>query len=288
MNRFPSARGAAALLGAAVLSAGLVLIAPPAQAAEVAPPGTLSLVPAKGTLDTPMNVVTSTMCPAGDYFTVAVIGKKLSKGGDNITGATPVEALLPYGDNQMNIPLSSTWRDFSADNAGGALAGTYTIEVRCRTALEFTPLARFVGTVALTSKGFSAVGSTALPPEKQKPAPAQPGASASAPAAPAPSASAPAASQQPAPVASAPAAAPGAEQPSQPVAEPVAESSSGGFPWQWLAIAGGVGMLALAIWSGRRRRDDPAPVAWDDDAPAAADAPDGTAGTEAPASPSTV
>ena len=34
--------------------------------------------------------------------------------------------------------------------------------------------------------------------------------------------------------------------------------------------------------------DEPAPVAWDDDAPAASDAPDGSAGNEAPASPSTV
>lgn len=265
------------IVSAALLGAVALLAAPAgaAQAAEVAPPGTLSLVPAKGTLDTPMNVVTSALCPAGDYFTVAVLGPKLSKDGDNITGATPTEALLPYGDNQMNIPLSSTWRDFAADNAGGAITGTYTIEVRCRTALEFTPLARFVGTVKITAKGFAAVGSTALRPVEQVPAPAPAASGGSAGSTPAPTASQPAASAQPEPVPSASAGGTAAAAPqpaASPAAVPVATTAEGsGFSWTWLAIGAGAVLLLVALVGalrGRRAQDD-GPVDWDDDAHAA-------------------
>lgn len=261
------------IVSAALLGAVALLAAPAgaAQAAEVAPPGTLSLVPAKGTLDTPMNVVTSAMCPAGDYFTVAVLGPKLSKGGDNITGATPTEALLPYGDNQMNIPLSSTWRDFAADNAGGAISGTYTLEVRCRTALDFTPLARFVGTVKVTANGFAAVGATALSPQEQVPAPAPTRDGSSAGSTPAPSASQPGSSAQPEPLPSASAGgtAAAAPQPAvSPAAVPVTTAAEGsGFSWTWLAIGAGAVLLLAALVSavrGRRAQDDET-VDWDDD-----------------------
>lgn len=261
------------IVSAALLGAVALLAAPAgaAQAAEVAPPGTLSLVPAKGTLDTPMNVVTSALCPAGDYFTVAVLGPKLSKDGDNITGATPTEALLPYGDNQMNIPLSSTWRDFAADNAGGAITGTYTVEVRCRTALDFTPLARFVGTVKVTTKGFAAVGATALSPDEQVPAPAPAVSGGSAGSTPAPTASQPIASAQPDPLPSASAGgtAGAAPQPAaSPVAVPATTTAEGsGSSWTWLAIGAGAVLLLAALVSavrGRRVQEDET-VDWDDD-----------------------
>ncbi len=252
-------------LAVAVLAASALLGGASAAAAgEVAPPSTLSLVPAKGSLDTPMNVVTSTWCPAGDYFTVAVLGKRLDAEGDNITGATPTEALLPYGDNQMNIPLSSTWKDFAADNAGGRLSGTYTLEVRCRTALDFTPLARFVGKVRITADGYEALGAAALAPDKQKPAPVPAGSEAPAPgpsgsAAPDASVSAkpdPAASQRQTP---GPSALPTQEAQAadgQPVtAQAASVAPSGRAAWWPLAVGAGVVLLLLAAWSLWRGRD---------------------------------
>jgi hypothetical protein len=268
-------------LAVAVLAASALLGGASAAAAgEVAPPSTLSLVPAKGSLDTPMNVVTSTWCPAGEMFTVAVSGKGIAEGSAFITGATPTEALLPYGDNQMNIPLSSTWKDFAADNAGGRLNGTYTIEVRCRKTLDVAPLARFLGKVRITASGYQAVGDAALPPEQQKPAPvpaastpAQP--SASAPAQqpsgqPSASASAPADASEP--PAGQPSDAPSAAQGEQPVpVQAEAPESSARAAWWPLAVGAGAVLLLVAAWSAwRGRRSEPDPVDWDDVDPAAA------------------
>jgi hypothetical protein len=258
---------AVAVLSAAALLGGTGA----ASASEVAPPSTLSLVPAKGSLDTPMNVVTSTWCPAGDMFTVAVSGKGIAGGSAFITGATPTEALLPYGDNQMNIPLSATWKDFAADNAGGRLNGTYTIEVRCRKALDVAPLARFLGKVRITAAGFQAVGDAALPPEQQRPAPVPAGSSSAAPSASAPaeqpgsSASAPA---EPAPSGAAgePASGQSAGQaPATAQGEAASTSSAGGAAWWPLAVGAGAVLLLVALWSAwRGRRDGHGAVDWDD------------------------
>lgn len=147
----------------AVLAAFFVcLLLPPCPAvAETEQLGALVISPAKGDLDTPLDLVTEGECTRGTTFVVAVEGKGLSSQRGNLVGATKIQSLgLPRYPGHYVVPVASTLREYllrSLDRA--RLSGDYEIVFVCRNSLDTEPLQIFVGSVRINEDGsYAALG----------------------------------------------------------------------------------------------------------------------------------
>lgn len=133
--------------------------------AAAEPSGTLLVVPAQGTVDTPVDVVTSGLCSRGVTFVVAVRGDGIDPvTSGNAVGNTELRVLepSPYPGHHA-VPLSRTLREFFTANGIGAPQGNYDLVFACRNRLDATDLQTFAATIRIDKSGaYRALGPAAL------------------------------------------------------------------------------------------------------------------------------
>ena len=149
-------------IAAAIAGFALLTWASPAQAADA---GTLAIVPAQGTLDTPMDVVTSGVCSRGVTFVVAVRGAGIDPvTSGNAVGNTELAVLEPaiYPGHHA-VPLARNLREFFVSNGVTTPKGAYDLVFACRNRLDLQDLQTFTGTLRIKGDGYVAVGAAATP-----------------------------------------------------------------------------------------------------------------------------
>ncbi|MGI9196707.1 MAG: hypothetical protein ACR2KE_04520 [Candidatus Nanopelagicales bacterium] len=151
----------------AICAAGLALALPalPAVADEG---GSLAIIPASGTLDTPMDVVTSGLCQRGVTFVVAVRGTGIDPVlSGNAVGNTDLAILEPAAyPGHHSVPLSRTLREYFVSNGVVDPRGDYDLVFACRNRLDMADLQTFAGTIRIGKAGYQALGVAATPLEK--------------------------------------------------------------------------------------------------------------------------
>ncbi|MFZ4510849.1 MAG: hypothetical protein ACOYNJ_07805 [Candidatus Nanopelagicales bacterium] len=149
-------------VAAAIAGFALLTWASPAQAADA---GTLAIVPAQGTLDTPMDVVTSGVCSRGVTFVVAVRGAGIDPvTSGNAVGNTELAVLEPaiYPGHHA-VPLARNLREFFVSNGVTTPKGAYDLVFACRNRLDLQDLQTFTGALRIKGDGYVAVGAAATP-----------------------------------------------------------------------------------------------------------------------------
>jgi hypothetical protein len=150
----------------ALIDAGAMLSAVPmASAAET---GVLAVVPAEGTLDTPIDVVTSGVCTRGVTFVVAVRGPGLdAQTSGNAVGNTGLDVLEPpLYPGRYAVPLARSLREFFVANGVGAPKGEYDLVFACRNRLDFEDLQTFTGSIRIRGDAYTALAEAATPLEE--------------------------------------------------------------------------------------------------------------------------
>jgi hypothetical protein len=149
-------------VAAAIAGFALLTWASPAQAADA---GTLAIVPAQGTLDTPMDVVTSGVCSRGVTFVVAVRGAGIDPvTSGNAVGNTELAVLEPaiYPGHHA-VPLARNLREFFVSNGVTTPKGAYDLVFACRNRLDLQDLQTFTGALRIKGDSYVAVGAAATP-----------------------------------------------------------------------------------------------------------------------------
>jgi len=149
-------------VAAAIAGFALLTWASPAQAADA---GTLAIVPAQGTLDTPMDVVTSGVCSRGVTFVVAVRGAGIDPvTSGNAVGNTELAVLEPaiYPGHHA-VPLARNMREFFVSSGVTTPKGAYDLVFACRNRLDLQDLQTFTGALRIKGDGYVAVGAAATP-----------------------------------------------------------------------------------------------------------------------------
>lgn len=152
------AAGAVAVV--ALLSAG------PALADQT---GTLVVLPAEGTIDSAIDVVTSGTCTSGVTFVVAVRGEGIDPvTSGNAVGNTELRVLEPASyPGHHAVPLSRTLREYFTSNGVGAPSGTYDLVFACRNRLDMADLQTFTASIRIDKSGaYRALGEAATPLEE--------------------------------------------------------------------------------------------------------------------------
>ena len=151
------------VLAACAAGIAMALLVTPAHAADS---GTLLITPAQGTLDTPIDVVTSGVCTRGVTFVVAVRGEGLDPAtAGNAVGNTELRILepAPYPGHHA-VPLSRSLREFFTTNGVSAPAGAYDLVFACRNRLDMADLQTFTGTIRVDRSGsYRALEAAAVP-----------------------------------------------------------------------------------------------------------------------------
>ena len=148
LNKNP--RAAVAALCLALVAAGSVVLATPAQAAVV---GTVSLNPATGNVDSLINVTTSGPC-ASPATRVRAIAQGFG---------FPATGQIIYSPNSvgfstasaMTLSLSNSFRVYATNNSSTALVGAYTITVQCVNNLGTTIYDEYATTMTWTTPSNS-------------------------------------------------------------------------------------------------------------------------------------
>ena len=136
----------------------------PSLPALAADSGTLLVMPAKGTLDTPIDVVTSGTCTRGVTFVVAVRGKGIDPvTSGNAVGNTDLTVLdPPMYPGHHAVPLSRTLRDYFTTNGVAVPSGDYDLVFACRNRLDMADLQTFSATISIDKSGrYAAQGASA-------------------------------------------------------------------------------------------------------------------------------
>lgn len=152
-------RQAAAAVAAGFLACLVVSV--PAQADD----GVLVINPPKGSLGTPMDVVTSGLCTRGVTFVVAVRGKGIDPAtAGNLVGNTPLASTdrETYPGHYF-VPLSYTWIQYFTNNGMAPPKGEFEVVFSCRNRLDAEDLQTFTAKVSLTARGYTALGDAATP-----------------------------------------------------------------------------------------------------------------------------
>lgn len=168
MKRFLT-RASVAGLSAALVAGAAFVAAPAASAAQI---GTLTFsgLPAGSSQGTPFSVQTSTGCPTtptnATNFQIRVYNDPSVSGNTANLGSPPVApniqgntagSTIAGGINQaggFNAPVAQTFSTFASNNGLPALgAGTYIVELFCRTNLASASLGEFLGRVVIASNG---------------------------------------------------------------------------------------------------------------------------------------
>ncbi len=132
------------LLGVAVANGPAALAAPG--------PGRLAILPAHGTDQSALTVVTASPCPAGTNLIAWISGPGFPANGQNIVGNAPISAFEHTKTGGVVIPVSLILRDIANLPAKQVqYAGTYSIMVVCRDRVRLPALGSFVGTLAFSN-----------------------------------------------------------------------------------------------------------------------------------------
>lgn len=147
----------------------------PASAEES---GSMIVLPAQGTIDAPVDLITSGVCARGVTFVVAVRGEGIDPAtAGNAVGNTDLKILEPavYPGHHA-VPLARTLREFFVTNGVSAPVGPYELVFACRNRLDMADLQTFTATVRIDKSGaYRAVGVSATPlDEFLSPTPASP------------------------------------------------------------------------------------------------------------------
>ena len=156
MKRFLT-RASVAGLSAAIVAGVALVAAPAASAAQV---GTLSFS-GLTSQDVGFSVTSSAACPAGTNFLVRMTNAPASIVPGNTANLPAVlgtpnligNNALPTTSSGFTFPSGTTLRNFAADNGltAGLGAGSYLVEMVCRTSLSSTSLGEFSGIVVIGS-----------------------------------------------------------------------------------------------------------------------------------------
>lgn len=150
----------------AAAAAVAVLALLPAGSAWAGDGGTLIVVPDKGTIDSPIDVVTEGVCEQGVTFVVAVRGNGIDPvTSGNAVGSTELRILdpAPYPGHHA-VPLSRTLREYFTTNGVGAPVGDYDLVFACRNRLDMKDLQTFTAGIEIAKSGaYRAVGPAATP-----------------------------------------------------------------------------------------------------------------------------
>jgi len=139
-------------------------VAFPAGIAVAGEEGTLVVLPASGTLDTPLDVVTSGICTRGVTFVVAVRGEGIDPvTSGNAVGNTELAVLEPsIYPGRYSVPLSRSLREFFVGNGIGTPKGEYDLVFACRNRLDMQDLQTFTGTVRIKGDTFTALDTAGM------------------------------------------------------------------------------------------------------------------------------
>lgn len=145
-------------VGIATLStvATMVIGAVSSQAAQI---GTFTFTPATGADTTPMSLNTSTVCPGGTNFQIAVSGTGFAAAGVNVTANNPDTILPQAGGGYGPIGLTDTMANFASTQTPPVnLAGnTYTFTGTCKNSFGATTFGTFLGSITYdASKNYTA------------------------------------------------------------------------------------------------------------------------------------
>lgn len=120
-------------------------------ALAVALPGPLAVLPAHGTDQNALTVVTASPCPAGTNLIVKISGPGFPARGQNIVGNAPLTAFEHTKTGGVVVPVSLILRDIAnLPTKQVQYAGTYSITVICRDRVRLPTLGSFVGTLAFS------------------------------------------------------------------------------------------------------------------------------------------
>ena len=128
--------------------------------------GVMIVLPAQGTIDSPIDVVTGDVCSRGVTFVVAVRGEGIDPAtAGNAVGNTDLKILEPalYPGHHA-VPLARTLREFFVTNGVSAPVGPYDLVFACRNRLDMANLQTFSATVRIDKSGtYRALEAAATP-----------------------------------------------------------------------------------------------------------------------------
>ncbi len=135
-------------IGLATFATLLQLSATAAHAED----GTLQIVPATGVALTPITVVTSGPCPAGDFVVVKVSGHGFPEAGANVVAVSAVSIYPKASGGGFELPLQNHLHAFAEQQKPPAvLKGKYELVATCKTKLGSDSLGDFRGSLWFTS-----------------------------------------------------------------------------------------------------------------------------------------
>lgn len=129
--------------------------------------GYLVVEPARGDLNSAIDIATSAVCTRGQMFVVKLDGPNL-KGADrgNVIGTTKISTIGPESyPGHYVVPLPTNLATYLATAAPGQrIRGDYTLTFACRDTLDTADLQVFTATLAVDRKGrYVAQGESATP-----------------------------------------------------------------------------------------------------------------------------
>jgi hypothetical protein len=242
-----------------VIAFALAILALPLAPAGAAPPavaGRLAVLPATGTDQSALTLVTSGGCPAGSNLLATISGPGFPAAGQNVVGNTALTAFQRTSAGGFRIPLSLILRDVAALPARPVtFHGTYAVTVVCRDRVRLPSLGTFVGSLTFATphayrakNPVVAVDAAPLDVSPGQPAPELQGPAGTSP----PHAVGPGGQQVAPGTAGAGVGAPLAG------GQPVASSSPAGSGWlRWagllVLLLGGAGLAGAGLSASRRR-----------------------------------
>jgi hypothetical protein len=133
-----------------VVGAGAFVLGTGGAEADVI--GSMEVTPATGFDTSGIDFTTSGACPdTASYIIVSVKGKGFPDGGQNVVGNSPITTYHEAPNGGMEVPLTSTMRQYANTAGFTTLEGRYDFTLTCRTAFNGTSLGDFTAPIWFTS-----------------------------------------------------------------------------------------------------------------------------------------
>ena len=116
--------------------------------------------PASGTLSSPLDIVTSAVCPVGTGVVTVVRGPGLPDAGYNAAGWTTISsATVSQGSTSaLKVPVYASLAAIANDvGAGFTFNGDYTFAVGCRVGLDLRDFGTYDSVLHITDTGYTSV-----------------------------------------------------------------------------------------------------------------------------------
>jgi hypothetical protein len=134
------------VLRLAVVVFGALAGLPVGSASAEPAPGALAVLPAHGTDQSALTVVTATACRLGTNLLVTISGPGFPAAGQNIVGNTALTAFEHTRTGGLVIPVSLVLRDVAnLPSKQVTYGGTYVVTVTCRDRVRLPALSTFAG-----------------------------------------------------------------------------------------------------------------------------------------------